>query len=58
MKNIYKITTPRTTFFFETENMIIVSVHNKQIEDYVGKNLMEMIKDCEVKGYSLEKCKI
>ena len=56
--NLYKIITPRANFFFETENMIIVSVYNKQLESHIGKGLFEIIKYCELKGYSIEKIKI
>jgi len=55
MQNLYKITTPLAIFFFESENQIIVSVYNKQLESYIGKELMDIIKYCESKNYSIEK---
>lgn len=56
MQTLYKITTPLAIFFFESENQIIVSVYNKQLEGYIGKGLFEIIKYCEFKNYSIEKC--
>lgn len=56
--NLYKITTPLAIFFFETENQIIVSVYNKQLEGYIGKQLFEIVKVCEGKNYSIEKLKL
>lgn len=55
MQNLYKITTVKSFFFFETENMVIVSVYNKQLNEYIGKSLMEIIRYCEIKNYSIEK---
>lgn len=54
MQTLYKITTPLAIFFFESENQIIVSVYNKQLESHIGKGLFEIIKYCEMKGYSIE----